>query len=168
MSSKRVRACCACLMATITVVVAGCSSTPSYNSNISEKQAYSQEGDYIVAALKAAGVVTAPAYDAPNPVVQYCIDGAGHIEQGCVNVARSLTIHGLATTRAAQLTSAIASYWKRSGYGQLSSSRDGMSASAVPPGNAYELSVGMAGSGYQVTASVPALTNDHTFSVNSP
>lgn len=66
------------------------------------------------------------------------------------------------------ITAAITAYWKRSGYGQLGSAPDGISAGAVPPGDIYELSVSAEGNGNQISAAGASVTNDHTFPTTAP
>lgn len=158
----------AALTAAMAIAVAGCSSSSGNGAKVSERQVYDQEGSYVTAALNAAGVNAKPTYETPDPIVEYCADSAGTIEQGCVTMTRSTTLHNLTTSQMAALTAAIVAYWKRSGYGQLGSAPNGISAGAVSPGNIYQLSVSAVGGGYQIAAAVASVTNDHTFPTTSP
>ena len=148
--------------------IVGCGSSSGRSAGVSERQVYNQEGAYIAAALNAAGISTKPTYDTPDPTIEYCTDGVGAIDQGCVNMARSTTLRGLTTPQMIAMTAVVAAYWKHSGYGQLSSAPDGLATGAVPPGKIYELSASATGDGYQIPVTVASVTNTHTFPTTAP
>lgn len=158
----------AALAAAVTVATGGCSSSSGIGVSVSERHVFNQEASYITAALNAAGINAKPIFDTPDPIVEYCVDSAGTIEQSCITMSRSTTLHNLTAARMAELTAAILAYWKRSGYGQISTAPDGIAAGAVPPGDIYELTVGSVGDGYQVAVAVASVPNDHAFPTTLP
>jgi hypothetical protein len=152
----------------VAILLAGCGSSFGKNSGISERQAYAQEGAYITSASKAAGITPTSAFDSPDPGVAYEIDSSGHIENGWIDLHRSLTLRNLTQAQMLRISTAVYNYWKHLGYGQAGASPNGLAVSAVPPGNAYQLTAGPVGNGYQFTAMVPDIPNDHTYPTTAP
>lgn len=153
------------LAAALATTSVSCSSSLGKNSNISEQQAYTQEGAYISAALKAAGLTATSVYDLPDPTVEYHSGSAGNIDKNWVDMSRSLSLHNLTTAEMLRIVSAVDHFWTSLGYGQMAISSNGLSISAVPPGNVYQLSASEEASNFTFSVAGPTIPDDHMYSV---